>query len=45
MEFTVVQEPGVTYNNSRLHAIRIKHLPPNTVQFETLMASNIEGIF
>ncbi|XP_037928242.1 cold shock domain-containing protein E1 [Teleopsis dalmanni] len=43
VEFTVIQEPGVTYNNSRLHAIRIKHLPPNTVQFETLMASNIEG--
>ncbi|XP_011181278.1 cold shock domain-containing protein E1 isoform X1 [Zeugodacus cucurbitae] len=43
VEFTVVQEPGVPYNTSRLHAIRIKHLPPNTVQFEMLMASNIEG--
>lgn len=43
VEFTVIQEPGVTYNNSRLHAIRIKHLPPNTVQFETLMATHIEG--
>lgn len=44
VEFTVVQEPGVPYNTSRLHAIRIKHLPPNTVQFEMLMASNIEGM-
>ncbi|TDG52872.1 hypothetical protein AWZ03_000415 [Drosophila navojoa] len=43
VEFTVIQEPGLAYNNSRLQAIRIKHLPPNTVQFETLMASNIEG--
>ncbi|XP_055841731.1 cold shock domain-containing protein E1 [Episyrphus balteatus] len=43
VEFTCVQEPGITYNNSRLNAIRIKYLPPNTVQFETLMASNIEG--
>ncbi|KAM7358524.1 cold shock domain-containing Unr [Cochliomyia hominivorax] len=43
VEFTVVQEQGVPYNTSRLHGIRIKHLPPGTVQFETLMASNIEG--
>jgi len=44
VEFTVIQEPGLAYNNSRLQAIRIKHLPPNSVQFETLMASNIEGM-
>ncbi|XP_013112938.2 cold shock domain-containing protein E1 isoform X2 [Stomoxys calcitrans] len=43
VEFTVVQEQGVPYNASRLHAIRIKHLPTGTVQFETLVASNIEG--
>ncbi|EDX15708.1 GD17589 [Drosophila simulans] len=43
LEFTVIQEPGLAYNNSRLQAIRIKHLPPNSVQFETLVASNIEG--
>ncbi|XP_005177682.2 cold shock domain-containing protein E1 [Musca domestica] len=43
VEFTVVQEQGVPYNASRLHAIRIKHLPPGTVQFETLVANNIEG--
>lgn len=43
VEFTVVQEQGVPYNTSRLHAIRIKHLPAGTVQFETLVASNIEG--
>ncbi|XP_023294423.2 cold shock domain-containing protein E1 [Lucilia cuprina] len=43
VEFTVVQEQGVPYNTSRLHGIRIKHLPTGTVQFETLMASNIEG--
>lgn len=45
VEFTVVQEPGQTYNNARLSAIRIKHLPPNSVEFETLVASNIEGEF
>ncbi|KAL5292829.1 CSDE1 family protein [Megaselia abdita] len=44
VEFTVVQEPGQTYNNARLSAIRIKHLPPNSVEFETLVASNIEGL-
>ncbi|KAI8040549.1 hypothetical protein M5D96_006492 [Drosophila gunungcola] len=43
VEFTVIQEPGLAYNNSRLQAIRIKHLPPNSVQFETLVVSNIEG--
>ncbi|XP_075164340.1 cold shock domain-containing Unr [Haematobia irritans] len=43
VEFTVVQEQGVPYNASRLHAIRIKHLPTGTVQFETLVANNLEG--
>ncbi|TMW52825.1 hypothetical protein DOY81_002092 [Sarcophaga bullata] len=43
VEFTVVQEQGVPYNTSRLHGIRIKHLPPGTVQFETLVVGNIEG--
>lgn len=40
----MIQEQGVPYNTSRLHGIRIKHLPTGTVQFETLMASNIEGM-
>ncbi|XP_037906912.1 cold shock domain-containing protein E1 isoform X3 [Hermetia illucens] len=45
VEFTVIQEPRLTYgNNSRLSAIRIKHLPAGTVQFETLVASNVEGV-
>lgn len=44
VEFTVIQEPGLTYNNSRLSAIRIKHLHTGSVQFETLVISNIEGI-
>ncbi|ALC43437.1 Unr [Drosophila busckii] len=43
VEFTVIQEPGLAYNNSRLQAIRIQHLPANSVQFETLMASAIEA--
>lgn len=38
-----MQEPGQIYNNARSCAIRIKHLPPNSVEFETLVASNIEG--
>lgn len=45
VEFTVVQEQGLPYNSSRLHAIRIRHLPPNSVEFETLVANNIEGNF
>lgn len=28
----------------RFSAIRIKHLPPGKVQFETLMEKNVEGL-
>lgn len=43
VEFTAIQEPGSSFANSRLSAIRIKHLPAGTVQFETLMENNVEG--
>lgn len=43
VEFTTFQEPGSSFANNRLSAIRIKHLPPGLVQFETLMEANIEG--
>ncbi|XP_055310650.1 cold shock domain-containing protein E1 isoform X3 [Sitodiplosis mosellana] len=43
VEFTAIQEPGSSFANNRLSAIRIKHLPPGKVQFETLMETNIEG--
>lgn len=43
VEFTTIQESGSSFANNRLCAIRIKHLPPGQVQFETLMETNIEG--
>lgn len=43
VEFTVIQEPGSSFANNRLSAIRIKHLPPGKVQFETMIETNIEG--
>lgn len=44
MEFTVIQDPGSSFANTRQSAIRIKHLPVGTVKFETLIESNVEGI-
>lgn len=44
VEFTAIQE-GSSFANNRLSAIRIKHLPPGKVQFETLMETNVEGKF
>lgn len=44
VEFTVVQDPASSYTNTRLNAIRIKHLPVGTVQFETLVESGLEGV-
>lgn len=44
VEFTVVQDPSSSYTNTRLNAIRIKHLPTGTVSFETLVESNLEGV-
>lgn len=44
VEFTVIQEPGSSFANNRLSAIRIKHLPPGKVQFETMIETNIEGM-
>lgn len=43
VEFTVIQDPGSSFANTRQSAIRIKHLPPGTVKFETLIESNVEG--
>lgn len=44
VEFTVVQDPSSSYTNTRLNAIRIKHLPAGSVQFETLVESSLEGV-
>lgn len=44
VEFTTIQDPGSSFANNRLSAIRIKHLPPGLVQFETLMENNVEGV-
>lgn len=45
VEFTTIQDPSSSFANNRLSAIRIKHLPPGKVQFETLMENNVEGNF
>lgn len=44
VEFTVVQDPNSSYTNTRFNAIRIKHLSAGSVQFETLVESNLEGV-
>lgn len=44
VEFTVIQDPGSSFANTRQSAIRIKHLPTGSVKFETLIESNVEGI-
>ncbi|XP_055621287.1 cold shock domain-containing protein E1 isoform X2 [Toxorhynchites rutilus septentrionalis] len=44
VEFTVIQDPGSSFANTRQSAIRIKHLPLGSVKFETLIESNVEGI-
>uniref|UniRef100_A0A8D8GQL7 Cold shock domain-containing protein E1 n=3 Tax=Culex pipiens TaxID=7175 RepID=A0A8D8GQL7_CULPI len=44
VEFTVIQDPGSSFANTRQSAIRIKHLPADTVKFETLIESNVEGV-
>lgn len=43
VEFTVVQDQS-SFSNSRQSAIRIKHLPPGTVQFETITEKNVPGV-
>ncbi|XP_026762174.1 cold shock domain-containing protein E1 [Galleria mellonella] len=44
VEFTV--DPVATFSNmnTRQSAIRIKHLPPGTVQFETLIERGVRGV-
>ncbi|XP_055533104.1 cold shock domain-containing protein E1 isoform X2 [Wyeomyia smithii] len=44
VEFTVIQDPGSSFANTRQSAIRIKHLMQGTVKFETLIEGNVEGI-
>ncbi|XP_026474088.1 cold shock domain-containing protein E1-like [Ctenocephalides felis] len=44
VEFTAVQDPNSSFANFRHSAIRIKHLPPGTVKFETLIESNLTGV-
>lgn len=45
VEFTVIQDSTLTYNtNNRQSAIRIKHLPKGTVQFEIVQERNIIGL-
>lgn len=44
VEFTVIQDPTSSFSNTRFSAIRIKHLTAGTVQFETLVKSDVEGV-
>nr|CAD7393916.1 unnamed protein product [Timema cristinae] len=43
VEFTIVQEQ-ISFSNSRQSAIRIKHLPTGTVQFEVVIEKNVSGV-
>ncbi|XP_069686487.1 RNA-binding protein Unr isoform X1 [Periplaneta americana] len=43
VEFTVVQDQS-SFSSNRQSAIRIKHLPQGTVQFETVTEKNVTGI-
>ncbi|XP_077302230.1 cold shock domain-containing Unr [Arctopsyche grandis] len=42
IEYTV--DPAAGFSNSRPSAIRIKHLPLGSVQFEVILEKNIQGI-
>ncbi|XP_008545081.1 cold shock domain-containing protein E1 [Microplitis demolitor] len=42
VEFTVIQDPPTFFSN-RQSAIRLKHLPSGTVQFETVTESDLLG--
>lgn len=42
VEFTVIQDQS-SFSNNRQSAIRIKHLPQGTVQFETPLEQNLKG--
>lgn len=45
VEFTVIQakDPPTFFSNSRHSAIRLQHLPVGSVQFETVIESNVLG--
>jgi len=42
VEYTI--DPATGFSNSRLSAIRIKHLPPGTVQFEIVLEKIVHGV-
>lgn len=44
VEFTVVAEQGTNFANRNFNIIRIKHLPKGSVEFETLVEGNVEGV-
>ncbi|XP_043248968.1 cold shock domain-containing protein E1 [Colletes gigas] len=43
VEFTVIQDPSSSFSNNRQSAIRLKHLPVGTVQFETIIEKDLMG--
>ncbi|XP_014228591.1 cold shock domain-containing protein E1 isoform X1 [Trichogramma pretiosum] len=42
-EFTVIQDPSSSYANSRLSAIRLRHLPKGSVSFESIIEIDVLG--
>jgi hypothetical protein len=44
MHFLVSFQDQSSFSSSRQSAIRIKHLPPGTVQFETITEKNVTGV-
>ncbi|OAD53512.1 Cold shock domain-containing protein E1 [Eufriesea mexicana] len=43
VEFTVIQDSSASSSNNRQCAIRLKHLPAGTVQFETIIEEDLLG--
>ncbi|XP_033340905.2 cold shock domain-containing Unr [Megalopta genalis] len=43
VEFTVIQDPSSSFSSNRQSAIRLKHLPAGTVQFETIIEKDLVG--
>ncbi|KAK2581303.1 hypothetical protein KPH14_008082 [Odynerus spinipes] len=43
VEFTVIQDPSSSFSYTRPSAIRLKHLPTGTVEFETIIEKDLQG--
>lgn len=43
LQFLLYKDPSSSFSNTRQSAIRLKHLPAGTVQFETIIEKDILG--